>query len=237
MFVFRNFSGQKIKMEKRKLSPRFEVRPKTRQNAILLGVGCGLFTLAGVFIIAVGSSTMDFLAGILSIVFFGGAGLLTIPKLLRREVSMVLTHQGIEQITLYGTATIQWKDVEKIGGYDQGGSKLVGIRFKTYDGYLAGMSPELAGTLQKSLPYLKVLTGAALLAEITSGQLWSSLDDVKTGLQLEDFGQVGSLAQAMYWSRKVSGYDITFSWADLDRPADQFVKLLEQYWQSEVVCA
>ena len=214
------------------LPDRFEVRPKAKHNAILLAVGCGSFTLAGLWMVVESQNTGEILAGILAVVFFGGGGVLAIPRLIRRSVSMVLTHPGIEQITLYGTATIHWKDIEKIGLANQSGARLVGIRLKTYDGYLANMSPELAGAIARSLPAFKLLTNAALLVEIASGQLWSSLDGWDTARTLKDFGKVSSLAQALFWSRKTVGYDITFSWADLDRSPDKFAGLLEQYRQN-----
>jgi Protein of unknown function (DUF2982) len=212
------------------LSDSFEVRPKARRNSVLLALGCLVFTLGGLWMIVEGEGK-DTLAGLLGVVFFGGGGLYAVPKMLRRNVSMVLTRRGIEQHTLYGVAHILWKDTERIGVASLFGNKVVGVRLSTYNNYLADMSPQLAGFMTRSLPYLKLLARATSLLDAPAAvQLWSKLagrEDPSDALK--DFGQVGNLAEALLWSRKTYGYDIVFTWADRDRSAERFVDLLEQY--------
>ena len=60
--------------------------------------------------------------------------------------------------------------------------------------------------------------------------LWSRLDGVADPQEgLKSFGKVGDLAGWLMASRKMLGYDLTFAWADFDRPVDELVRLLEQY--------
>ena len=216
---------------------RFEIKPNAKRNAMLLGLGSVAFTIGGFWMVADGSGTEVF-AGILCVVFFGGAGLLVVPKLLRRDVSMVLTPEGIEQITLYGTAKILWEDVEQVGVWQHNLAKMVGIRLKSHDNYLAHMSPQLSEFLTKSLPFMQIAGVAAWFLDASHsffvgpivGTFLSKLtgeSDIKDSLL--EFTNAKNLATALEWQRKNFGYDILLSWTDLDRSANGFVSLLEHY--------
>jgi len=207
--------------------PIIEIHPKVRRNAILVAIGCALFTIAGIWMVFSGEKVF---AGLLSIIFFGGGGLYAIPKMLRRKVSMVLTPEGIEQRYVEGKAFIPWPDVEKAGIISMFANKMVGIRLKSYDRYLEGMSPSLAEYITKSLPYLKWLTRATSLLDVpTAVSVWTKLEGHDVSEALSSFGKVGNLAQVLLWSRQRFGYDLTLSWAERDRSAEDFVALLEEY--------
>lgn len=209
------------------LTSEFEVRPKARRNAILLAAGCGVFTIGGLWMIF---SSEEILAGFVAVIFFGGMGLYSIPKILRRDVSMVLSSQGIEQRWPQGSAFIPWADVEKVGIVSMFSNKMVGIRLRSYDRYLNDMSPELAEFCVKNLPYLKLLARATSLLDAPAPiALWSKLEGTDVSEALKGFGQVGNLAEALMWARANNGYDLTLSWAELDRSAEKFVALLEEY--------
>jgi hypothetical protein len=45
----------------------------------------------------------------------------------------------------------------------------------------------------------------------------------------KSFGKVGTLVESMLWSRQKFGYDVLWGWSDLDRSANDFAKLLDQY--------
>ena len=170
------------------------------------------------------------LAGLLSVIFFGGGGVYAIPKLLRRDVSMVLSSEGIKQQYAQGSTFIPWDDVEKIGIVSMFSNKMVGIRLSSYDRYLNEMSPDLAAFFIQSLPYLKLLTRAtSLLDAPTAIVLWSKLESADVSEALKSFGKVGTLAEALMWARTNYGYDLMLSWADLDRSATKFAALLEEY--------
>jgi hypothetical protein len=187
---------------------QFEVRPKMRRNAILVALGCGVSTIVGFLTIFSGKGI---LIGFLAVIFFGGGGLYAIPKMLRRDVSMVLSFQGLQLRWPQGQAFVPWADVEQVGIVSIASSKGVGIRLRSYDRYLNDMSPELAEFSVKRLPYLKLVSRAACL------------------LGAPSFGNVGTLAEALMWSRANLGYDLVLPWADLDRPAEKFIDLLEGY--------
>ena len=208
-------------------TPVIEIRPKAGKSVALMSVGCAVFTLGGLWMVFSGDET---LAGVVAIVFFGGGGLYAIPKMLRRRVSMVLTPEGIEQRYAEGIASIPWSDVERVGILSIFSNKMVGIRLKSYDRYLDRMSPSLAAFMTKNLPYLKLLSRATSLLDVpTSVAVWSRLEGHDASESLESFGKVGGLAQALLWSRDKYGYDLALSWAEIDRPATDFVALLEGY--------
>jgi hypothetical protein len=71
-----------------------EIRPKAKQNAVLLGIGCAVFSIGGLFMVFSGEQVF---AGLLALAFFGGGVCLyAIPKLLRRKASIAHTSEGIE---------------------------------------------------------------------------------------------------------------------------------------------
>lgn len=209
---------------------RLEIRPKTGRNVLFLVVGCFAFTVAGVFMISTGE-VEKIAVGVLSIVFFGGGGLITAPKLMRRKISMVLSDQGVEQITPHGSAFIPWADVEKLGTMSMFGNDFVGFRMSSYDQYIERMSPELSSFMRKSMPYLKMIAQATAMLPVPQAvALWSKLKgETDLPQALKAFGKTGSFVEALMWSRKQFGYDILIGWSDRDRSAPKFLELLEEY--------
>jgi hypothetical protein len=175
----------------------------------------------------------EILAGMVGVLFFGVGGFVAVPRLLRRPTSAVLTANALEQNTIYGSAVIPWEDVESVGLVKHLGTKMPGIRLKSYDRYLENMSPELAKCIAKGLPYLRWLARLTSILDVpTTLTLWSKLEGRTDPAQgLKEFGKVGDYAEALLWNRNTFGYDVLFAWADCDRPAEDFAHLLRQYWQ------
>ncbi len=209
---------------------KLEIKPKTGRNVLFLVIGCSAFTVGGFFLIGTGEA-QNIAVGILCTVFFGCGGLITAPKLMRRKISMVLSEQGVEQITPHGSAFIRWADVEKLGTTSMFRSHFVGFRLKSYDRYVEAMSPELSAFMRKSMPYMKLIARAAALLPVPEAvALWSKLKG-ETDLQeaLRAFGKTGSFVEALMWTRQQFGYDILVGWSDRDRSAPKFLELLEEY--------
>lgn len=203
-----------------------EIRPKAKRNATLLGVGCALFAIAGLWMMFSGE---EIFAGFLAMIF-GGVGLYFIPRLLRRQVSIALTPENIELRYPEGNAYIPWVDVDKVGAFSIFTNKMVGIRLKSYDRYLNQMSPALAEVSVKSLRYLKLMARAMPLLDVpNSTKVWSKLEGHDLDEGFKSMGKIGNLAEALLWTRNQFGFDIAFSWLEIDRPATAFADLLEQY--------
>jgi hypothetical protein len=210
--------------------PRVEIHPRGRRNGLLIAIGSAVFLATGVWLMQNGEEQFDALWGLGS-VLFGALGLWASRRISRRKTSMVLTPERLEQVTIYGAASMPWRDVEKVGALSYLGQKMLGVRLKTYDAYLGGMSQELAGAITKAMPFVRVAASAMSL--VPGSQLltlWSRLDGVAEPAEaLKDVGKVGDVAGMLVWSRKTLGYDILFGWADFDRPVAELVDLLEQY--------
>jgi hypothetical protein len=210
--------------------PRVEIHPRGRRNGLLIAIGSAIFLAAGLWMMQNGEEQFDSLWGLGSVAF-GALGLWASRRISRRKTSMVLTPERFEQLTIYGAASVPWRDVEKIGSLSYLGQKMLGVRLKTYDTYLGGMSQELAGAITKAMPFVRVAASAMSL--VPGSQLltlWSRLDGVAEPAEaLKDVGKVGDVAGMLTWSRKTLGYDILFGWADFDRPAAELAELLERY--------
>jgi hypothetical protein len=216
--------------------PRIEIKPKPIRNGILAILGCSIFTIGGAFMLASGEKA-NMYVGALSIVFFGGGGLYSIPKIMRRKLSFVLTSDSLQQVAPVGTAQIAWSDIEKIGTVSLFGTHLAGVRLKTYDRYIASMSSDMADTFHKTLPALKAISRAVSLADMPYAvaiQIWSAFKGKDEPADvLKSFGKVGTYVEALLWNREHFGYDLVWGWSDRDRSAPEFAKLLEQYRAAE----
>jgi len=207
-----------------------EIRPKPFRNSVILAIICATFVIGCVWLIL---SKQDIPVALWGIVVFGGAALYGIPKVLRRKVTMVLTPAGIEQRYAQGSTYIPWSDVEKVGIVHMLSNKMIGIRLKNYDDYLNAMSPSLAEYMIKSLPYMKLLARSTSLFNVPhSVSVWSKLQGHDVKRMLKSFGKVGNLAEMLLWTREQYGYDFLLTWAEIDRPAKDFVILLEGYLSS-----
>jgi hypothetical protein len=211
---------------------RIEIRPKTKRNAIIVVVIAAFFVLGAISILQnEASGTQEYLIALASLLFFGGGTLIALPRMLRRPVSMMLAPEGLQQVTIWGSASVPWPDVEAVGVARFMGQKMLGVKLRSYDRYLANMSPELAGALTKSMPYLRV--GARAMGMLPVGSavsLWSRLEGHgDPASALKEFGKVGDFAGMLMWTRNNFGYDLLFGWSDVDRPTAELAKLVEQY--------
>ena len=92
---------------------------------------------------------------------------------------------------------------------------MVGVRLITYDNYLSSMLPLLQVKVTKMMPFMKLMAKATpLIGGSASGANISKIND---------------LAGSLSWCRDHYGYDLVFSWTEIDRPARKFAALLEDY--------
>jgi hypothetical protein len=192
---------------------RYVVRPKAGK-LILYVLLAAAFVVVGVFLIAVG----DFgavLVGLLSIAFFGGGSVFAAVSVKRRGglSQLTLTRTGIE---FAAGGTVPWRDVESVGVTAEP-TKLVGIRLRSYDGYLTSLTPEGRRDADRLIRFMKPFAHLLRQEEPSVGGFADEARD---------------LASVLAWSRRQFGYDFGISPAFLDRSPELFVELLERYRQA-----
>lgn len=183
---------------------RHVVRPKAHKLAVGV-LGSVAFVALGGWLLTLGS-VVGFVIGLLSIAFFGGAGLYTAVVSVRQGLAkMTLTPGGIE---LASGGTVPWQDVEAVAVV-KAPTTVVAIRLRTYDRYLASLPA--GGTRADGLARVLAPVAQLLVRGSTRGaRLRDRHDELR-------------------WTRENYGFDLGFSPAWLDRPAAEFVQLLEHY--------
>lgn len=196
----------------------FVVRPRWWLLA-LTAAGCLGFTAMGLMMIASGE-IFGILGGLLNVALFGGGGVLLARFVARRGLwALTLTPAGIELAT---GGLLPWEDIEAVGTVrfklDKTNKiKLLGIRLRSYDRYLASVPPVQRVEMQRGMIWFLKPIGLLTSMFGNSGLMQSFVSDVS------------SLETALRWSREQSGWDYTFSPVWLDRPTEQFVAFVERY--------
>jgi hypothetical protein len=148
----------------------------------------------------------------------------------------VLTREGIEQHTRHGVSCLPWADIEEIGR----GTGGVGVLLRSYDRYLASLSPEMLADHKRSLPRRKLAMRATVqaiaalrvLRRTTPADAWVEVfAPGPSTAPLTTFEQVRKVEDLLRWSRDADGYDVLLPWNVLDRPTGQFVDFLLAYQQ------
>jgi len=213
------------------LMETLEIRPRSVRNGLLLGAIL-IFALAGGVAALISGTPASMGLGAVVILVCGPV-LFLVPKMMKRKVSMVLTAGALEYTGAWGTTQLPWADVEKFGLVDSNSTLAVGARLSSYDRYLASVSPEMAAKLLKLIPFVKVAGLAVTSVKMPYDQytkIWSALSGKETlADQLKSFGKVGNYAEVILWNRQHYGYDLLWSWGDMDRSAKEFLVLLETY--------
>jgi hypothetical protein len=179
--------------------------------------------------------------GLIGLLFFVPVGFygvkVAFPGYFGRPISLVLTSTGLERLTRKGAAFIPWNDVAAIHLVKISRSDLLGLRLKSYDYFLNNLSPPVACDLNRTYTFNKILyrlIGMGLSWDPHEARsLWSRLAEAGDPAgALKDLGDMGALAEMLLTSRQAWGYDLFFSWYDLDRPTKEMAELMEAYRQN-----
>jgi hypothetical protein len=191
--------------------------PSTPKRALVIAGGVA-FTALGVFMLVSGPSVVEVVGAVLCIVFFGGGTVAFIVKLSRTTTALVLSPQGLHPMS---GGLVPWEDYEGVGLGRVSGTLVIGIRLRSYDSYIASLTPEQA-TVAARAGTVARLFGAATRSLTGRGHAGSaSLAKIPSSKE----GLAGLLA----WTRQTSGYDLTFSPMMFDRPAIQVVQAIAEY--------
>jgi len=225
--------SQNIRIERQNLQEHLEIKPKRKVLALFLILACvGMSVLALWMMAQEEAGEGELIVGLICLLFFGWYGLTRSIKAYRRNTSLVLTPEHLEIISIYGKSKIPWDDVEKVDVHAQMiGGQLVGIRLKTYENYLENMSDEMADALMKDISYGKLFLGlnSLIKAPKETEPLLKAFGIEESKKLLQDQGSIRNLVDMLIKTREKYGFDLFFTFWDLDRSATAFSRLLRKY--------
>jgi hypothetical protein len=212
--------------------PEHEVRPQTWKMPLHV-LGSVAFVLAGVWLLIVNDDVTMKLAGLLSIAFFGLAGVMGARQLLAaREGGGALIRvrpDGLE-LPVLGSAgavgVLPWEDIGSFGVIKVGGIDHTAIRLLRYERFLEGITDAdatstlaLYGRMQKAARFGRFPLAALQLSQLD--------DPSETVRSLGRFGPVADLGGLLSQFRKTYGAEFLLPWHMLDRSAAEFAIYLE----------
>jgi len=197
-----------------------EIRPRLVRLLAVLLAGVALFVGGGAYI-ALAADGAERLVGIVSIVF-GLWAVIAWGQRLRSRAAIVLSPRGLR--TAVG-GEIPWADIAEVGTVRYRGTTLVGLRLRSAERFAASFTEPERAALERKVRQLHVISrgvSTAQLATINPVQP----DDSET---LGD-DSLASIAGMIAFSRaNYEGFDWTIGAIELDRPAAEFVALLNDY--------
>lgn len=201
----------------------------------LMGMTLGAIIFAGmglyIFVSSTGLGAK--IIGLVCVLFFGGGFALLLWKKLRDPIVLTLTEDGIKP---QSGGFIPWEDFEAVGigrieGGAPGGTKVIGIRLKSYEGYLASFTP---GELR--LVRASVVAGKYTGAVLQGAAPRTALRRNHSGLQALSALPQRDIPGMLQWSRDMSGgWDLTFSPYLFKGRARDVVRKIERYYLSALI--
>ncbi len=192
-----------------------EIQPNRLQKGLKYAALLALILSVSVYLFFVGS-VFARLLGVISILFFGVGGGFALWKMVSlKGPRFVLSAEGLRMRGVPGDALVPWTDVESAGVATIAHNKMPGLRLKSYEGYIRNLTPEGVAFMKRGLRFLKVSSFA--------------MGAVALRPELLSLSGAKEIAEVLSWNRGHCGFDLSFSSFELDRPVDDFVKLLEEF--------
>lgn len=200
------------------MNERAEIRPSRGSSVFkMLGLMALLVPASGAAMIYAEDPVMK-AVGALGLAFFGGGGSFALWSMTRTPWTLALAPDALEVRVEDFIARIPWRDIEAVGLAHVSGQKMPSIRLARYDNYIASLSPEAARAFERRWGLMKWMARATMAlanAPSLSGHAHSS-----------------SIADVMRANRALTGgYDMSFAWNQIDRPAATFASFLEDEWR------
>lgn len=195
-------------------------------------LGAMVFVGLGLYICVASPDLGGKIIGLVCVLFFGGGFAVLLCKKLRDPVVLSLSEDGIKP---QSGGFIPWGDFEAVGiGRIEGapgGTKVIGIRLKSYEGYLASFTPEQL-RLARATAAAGEFTGAVLQGAAPR----SALRRNRGGLQALAGLPQRDVSGMLQWSRGMSGgWDVTFSPHLFRGRAEDVVRKIEGYYLSALI--
>lgn len=195
-------------------------------------IGAMLFAGLGLYICVASPDLGTKIIGLVCVLFFGGGFAVLLWKKLRDPIVLTLTEDGIKP---QSGGFIPWEDFEAVGvgriAGAPGGTKVIGIRLKSYEGYLASFTPE----------QIRVMRATAAAGKFTGSVLRRAAPRPAFnygggGLQALSTLPQQDIPGMLQWSRAMSGgWDVTFSPHLFKGRAREVVQKIEGYYLSALI--
>ena len=201
---------------------RIEINPPAWKIALAI-LGILAFVLIGLLMVVFGGDLFVKGLGLISILFFGGAGVYWLYARGRSYGKVALLPAGVE-IGLPGMnpRLLPWGDIEGFGVSKIGNNEFTTIRVRSYRAWLSGVSVQEAAEVVRFHRRVGVVAQAATrVVEVG--------DPAGEGRRLtEGSAEVSSLAGILAFNRERYGGEFLLGWTMRDRGARQFAEFLEQ---------
>ena len=199
------------------MNERAEIRPSRGSNVLkMTGLMALLVPASGVAMIYADGIIMK-AVGALGLAFFGGGGAFALWSMTRTPWTLALAPDALEVRVEDFIARIPWRDIEAVGLAHVSGQKMPSIRLALYDNYIASLSPESARAFERRWGAMKWMARATMALANEPG--------------LGGHASSSSIADVMRANRALTGYDMSFGWSQIDRPAEEFAAFLEEEWR------
>jgi hypothetical protein len=201
---------------------RIEINPPAWKIALAI-LGILAFVLIGLLMVVFGDLFAKGL-GLISILFFGGAGGYWLYARGRNYGKVAILPAGVE-VGLPGMnpRVLPWGDIEGFGVSKIGNNEFTTIRLRSYRAWLSGVSVQEAAEVVRFHRKVGVVAQAAVKV-VEFG------DPAGEGRRLtEGSAEVSSLAGILAYNRERYGGEFLLGWSMRDRGAQQFAEFLEQW--------
>jgi hypothetical protein len=201
---------------------RIEINPPAWKIALAI-LGILAFVLIGLLMVVFGDLFAKGL-GLISILFFGGAGGYWLYASGRGRGTVAILPAGVE-IGLPGMnpRVLPWGDIEGFGVSKIGNNEFTTIRLRSYRAWLSGVP------VQEAAEVVRFHRKVGVVAQ-TAVKVVEFGDRAGEGRRLtEGSAEVSSLAGILAFNRERYGGEFLLGWSMRDRGARQFAEFLEQW--------
>jgi len=197
---------------------RVEIRPSRGGNVLKMIVLMALLVPASAAAMLHADGIVMKAVGALGLAFFGGGGCFALWSMMRTPWTLALAPDALEVPVEDFIARIPWRDIEAVGLAHVSGQKMPSIRLARYNNYMASLLPEAAHAFERRWGAMKWMARATML--------------LANEQSLGEHANSSTLADVMRANRALTGgYDMSFAWSQIDRPAAKFAAFLEAEWR------
>jgi hypothetical protein len=210
-------------------SPEQAIMPSRRAQVKMVCYS-GVFAAGGVYVALSGDGGARVIGALAAV--FAMWALISFWRRFRSHAAIVLSGTGL-RLPLGGE--IAWADLDDVGVVKYKGTKLVGLRLRSTERFIASFTDRERAALGRNARWLRMFSrgiGAAQLATFKvadPGSYDVLVDEDRRSLdEIAKDRSLSTVAGTIAFARKHYGYDWTLGSIELDRSPAQFVALLNE---------